>query len=111
MSCKGTVTPFESFKEATVLWVAQVLIQDNGRTCWVRLFKITEDEIMTYQNSRVAMLEPLDTGELPLHLKQIEETADVEDLDNIGEADIANTRFLSYLLRSKTLLNKNNPGP
>ena len=66
---QGIVTPIESFQEAMELWVAQALVRVNDGTSWVRHFNITKDEIMTYRNSRLAMLDPLDTGELTLLLK------------------------------------------
>ena len=81
LSFQGTVTPIVSFQEATGIWVAQSLVQDNDRISWVRLLNITKDEIMTYQNSRVAMLDPLDTGELTMHLKQKDDIAALEGLD------------------------------
>ena len=78
---QGIANPVESFQEATVIWIAHALVQDSDGTCWVRLLKLTKDEILTDQNSRVAMLDPLDTDELTLHLKQKEEIATVQGLD------------------------------
>ena len=57
------------------------LVQDNAKTDWIRLLNLTKDEMKTYQNSRFAMLDPLDMVELTLHLKQIDEIETVEVFD------------------------------
>ena len=78
---QGIVSPVDSFQEATELWVAHALVQDNDGTCWVRVLNITKDDIMTYQNSRIATLDPIKVGELTLHLKEKDDSTTVENLD------------------------------
>ena len=52
-SFQGIVNPIESYQTATGLWVAQTLVKDNERICWVRLSNIHDEDTVTYKNSRV----------------------------------------------------------
>ena len=77
---EGIVNPLETFQEATGLWVAHALVNDDNGTCWVRLLNIHNEDIVTYRDTRVGTLETLELNEHSLKLqRQTEEKTKRDD--------------------------------
>ena len=48
---EGLVNPLETFQEATGLWVAHALVNNDNGTRWVTLLNIHNEDIVTYRNT------------------------------------------------------------
>ena len=46
---EGIVKPLVTFQEATGLWVAHALVNDDNGTCWVRLLNIYNEDVVTFE--------------------------------------------------------------
>ena len=105
---EGLVNPLETFQEATGLWVAQALVNNDNGTCWVTLLNIHNEVIVTYRNTRVGTLETLELHELALKLqRQTEEKTKREDFSFERHVNIENkTVSKDQLHQVRTLCNK-----
>ena len=105
---EGIVNPLETFQEATGLWVAHALVNDDNRTCWVGLLNIHNEDIVTYRDTRVDTLETLELDEQSLKLqRQTEEKTKREDFSFERHVNIENKNLSKDQLHQvRTLCNK-----
>ena len=91
---EGIVNPLETFQEATGLWVAHALVNDDNGTSWVRLLKIHNEDIVTYRDTRVGTLETSELDEHSLKLqRQTEEKTKREDFSFERHVNIENKKM------------------
>ena len=105
---EGIVNPLETFQEATGLWVAHDLVNDDNGTCWVRLLNIHNEDNVTYRDTRVGTLETLELDEHSLKLqRQTEKKTKREDFSFARHVNIENKNLSKDQLHQvRTIRNK-----
>ena len=95
-SYEAMVTPVESFQDSSGLRVAQTVVRDNEGNRWVRLQNFHNEDMVTYKNSRVEILETIEVEHQTISV-QTESTEDAKDKN-------ANWRSTSELMAGTCFL-------